>query len=142
MAHVAGTLTENSSPNQISDIRLQKLFSVPPLSGAIRKAEDPFPNIFVEEVPFLDGPHLILPGPKPGTSFEFRRLTESIFHHEHDWPPEFIAFTKKLFRGVLALSDVLAKLVGLKRGTLGDSTERGDVINSRSRQISCNAGCC
>jgi len=128
MAHVAGTLIENSSPDQISDIRLQKLFSVPPLSGAIRKAEDPFPNIFVEEVPFLDGPHLILPGPKPGTSFEFRRLTESIFHHEHDWPPEFIAFTKQMFRGVLALSDVLAKRVGLKRGTLGDATERGDVI--------------
>jgi hypothetical protein len=128
MAHVAGTLIENSSQNQISDIRLQKLFRVPPLSGAIRKAEDPFPNIFVEEVPFLDGPHLILPGPKPGTSFEFRRLTESVFHHEHDWPPEFIAFTKQMFRGVLALSDVLAKRVGLKRGILGNSTERGDVI--------------
>ena len=60
MAHVAGTLIENSSQNQISDIRLQKLFRVPPLSGAIRKAEDPFPNIFVEEVPFLDGPRSYL----------------------------------------------------------------------------------
>ena len=33
-----------------------------------------------------------------------------------------------MFRGVLALSDVLAKRVGLKRGILGDSTDRGDVI--------------
>lgn len=128
MAHVAGTLPEKSAHKQITDDQLQKLFVEPPLNGAIRKGEDPFPNIFVEEVPFSDGPQLIFPGPNSGTSFEFQRLTESIFHNEHHWPADFISHTYQMVRGVLALTNLLARRVGLVRGTIGDSSERGDVI--------------
>src|SRR5258708_7027898 len=127
LAHVAGTLGDTPLRNRITDVRLRRLFHEPPLSGAIKKAEDPFPNVFVEEVPFFSGPQLIFPGPGSGTNFEFRRLSECIFRNKYHWPAGFIARAGQIFRGTLALSNVLAKRVGLERGTLGDSSEKGDV---------------
>lgn len=117
------------------DGRLGRIFGEPPLNGAIKKAEDPFPNIFVEEIPFTGGPHLAFPGPNSGTSFEFQRLAESIFHNEEEWPADFVANTYQAVRAVLALSDLLAKRAGLKRGSPGDSTEKGEVVIPGSQEF-------
>jgi hypothetical protein len=124
MAHVAGVLCHNTAKSRIAARRFGELFSEPPLSGAIRDAEDPFPNVFVEEVPFVGGAHRIFPGPSAGTAFSFRTLSECIFRNERQWPSDFIFHTYQLIRGTLAISELLAERAGLQRGTVGDSNEK------------------
>jgi hypothetical protein len=126
LAHVAGTLRTNSKA-LITTEQLQQLFRQPPLSTPIGDAEDPFPNIFVEEVPFFGGSYRVFPGPTAGTSFSFQRLTACIFHNAKRWPKEFASQVCDLIRGSLVISELLAERRGFKRGTPGDGKERGEV---------------
>jgi hypothetical protein len=125
LAHVAGTLT-TSSDALITPQQLQGLFHQPPLSTPIGNAEDPFPNLFVEEVPFFGGSYRIFPGPTTGTSFSFQRLTACIFQAS-EWPKEFASQIYDLVKGSLFISDLLAERSDLKRGARGDATERGEI---------------
>jgi hypothetical protein len=125
LAHVAGTLaTEFDAP--ITTEQLQKLFREPPLNTRIGDAEDPFPNLFVEEVPFFGGSYRIFPRPTSGTSFSFQRLTACIFHAS-EWPKEFASQIYDLIKGFLVISELLAGRSDLKRGTPGDTKERDEV---------------
>jgi hypothetical protein len=125
LAHVAGTLTIKSDA-LITTEQLQKLLRQPPLSTPIGDAEDPFPNLFVEEVPFFGGPYRIFPGPVTGTSFAFQRLTACIFHASQS-PKEFPSQIYNLIKGFLVISELLAGRSDLKRGAPGDAKERGEV---------------
>jgi hypothetical protein len=127
MAHVAATLASGTVALPIPTNRLQEFFCEPPLSLAIRESEDPFPNVFVEELSFFDGAYRIFPGPIAGTSFQFQRLCECIFLSENRWPVNIISHAYQVVRAALALSDLMAKRLGLERGTVGDSSERGNV---------------
>jgi hypothetical protein len=125
LAHVAGTLRTKSDA-LITAEQLQELFRQPPLSTPIGDAEDPFPNLFIEEVPFFGGSYRTFPGPTAGTSFSFQRLTACIFHASQ-WPKEFASQTYDLIKGFLVVSELLAERSHLKRGTPGDAKERGEI---------------
>jgi hypothetical protein len=124
LAHVAGTL-RTTSEVLITAEQLQKLFRQPPLSVPIGDAEDPFPNLFIEEVPFFGGSYRIFPGPTAGTRFSFQRLTACIFHDRSHWPKEFASQMYDLIRGGLVISELLARRSGLSRGTPGDAEREG-----------------
>jgi hypothetical protein len=134
LAHIASSL-KRSGRVRITTTRLRTLFIEPPLSGAIKEVEDPFPNLFVEETPFFGGAYRIFPGPVAGTSFQFRRLTESIFHVKDQWPEEFLRQMFQTIRGILAISELLAERFGLLRGTPGDSSEKGDITVPSWRKL-------
>ncbi len=123
------------SRNRITTTKLRTLFTTLPLAGAIKDVEDPFPNLFVDEVPFFEGAYRVFPGPIAGTSFQFRRLTESIFHPKEEWPKDFLRQAFHIVRGILAISEVLADRIGIERGTAGDSSEKGDVTVPSSRKL-------
>src|SRR5262249_9219220 len=123
LAHIACTVNPGTEA-RIATTRLRRLFNEPPLSGAIRAVEDPFPNVFVEQVPFFGGAYRVFPGPLAGTSFQFRRLTESFFQDKSQWPEDFADEVFQIVRGVLAISELLAERFALLRGTAGDSSEK------------------
>jgi hypothetical protein len=126
MAHVACCI-RGESGRPISSNRLRALFLQRPLSGAIKKAEDPFPNLFVEEIAIPGGIFRVFPGAATGTIFIFRRLVETLFHDVSQWPNELIANTHRMARASFVLSDYIAGRAGLNRGVHGDVSEKGDV---------------
>jgi hypothetical protein len=127
LAHVACCMATQSG-RPISRNRLGALFRQRPLNGATQKVEDPFPNLFVEEIALPGDVYRVFPGITYGSTFVFRRLIEAVFGELSQWPSSLIASVYRMASASLALSDCIARRAGLERGTPGNMSEKGEVV--------------
>jgi len=112
----------------ISQGRLRKLFSVPPVGDVfVRAMEDPLNDLFVEEIVLPVGSFLAMSG---GTSEAVARLGQlahatAVVRRERDDVPLRDGLRTSI--AVLALSDATLRRAGLSRGTMPGGVHRGEV---------------
>jgi hypothetical protein len=125
-AQVAASLQIRQGLNRISVPRLRQFLSGPELTG-LAHGEDPFPNAFVEEVPFFGGSYAVFPGTASGVAYTFRMLSRALFRDDSVFRSE----SRHLFSfvtGVLRLSHEMVRRAGLHRGADPKSQPSGPII--------------
>lgn len=112
----------------ISQGRLRKLFSVPPVGDVfVRAMEDPLNDLFVEEIVLPVGSFLAMSG---GTSEAVARLSQlahatAVVRRECDEAP--LRDGLRTTIAGLAVSDATLRKAGLSRGTMPGGVHRGEV---------------
>jgi hypothetical protein len=92
---------------------------------SIAHAEDPFDNVFCEEIVFHGGSYWVLPGITEHATFVLKRIMEAIFLHRDAFPDaSFVRTAAQLIHGTLALSDRICRLGGVERNP--DLSTNGD----------------
>lgn len=110
---VAGLQVRRALPS-ISASRLRHILGGPELSG-LAHGEDPFPNAFVEEVPFYQGSYSVFPGTTSGSAYTFKLLSRTVF--QHDRIPRAVGRRAyPLVLGTLRLSREICRRASLQRG--------------------------
>jgi hypothetical protein len=95
----------------------------------IAHAEDPFDNVFCEDVLFHGGSYRVLPGITEHATFILKRINEAIFFHRDAFPDaSFVRTATHLIQGTLALSDRMCRLAGLQRNPDLSTTGDGDIV--------------
>lgn len=95
----------------------------------IAHGEDPFDGVFCEEVLFHGGSYKVLPGITEHATFVLKRIMETIFFHQDDFPDaSFVSAATQLIHGTLALSDRICSLGGLSRNPNLDATFGENIV--------------
>jgi hypothetical protein len=122
-----------SNKPRIPLAKLQELLNSPPLSDEIAMAEDPFPNPFVEEVPFFGGSYRVFPGLTDGATFVLRNIANALFRGGK-LSKDFLGDAYIHLRAFLAVSDRMLKIANLTRGLRTKSSDL--VIVPKRAQLS------
>ncbi len=102
----------------------------------IAHAEDPFDNVFCEEVLFHGGSYKVLPGITEHATFTLRRITEAIFLHRDAFPDaSFVRTATHVIHGTLALSDRMCKLAGVRRNPDLSTNGDGSIVVPDGRRL-------
>jgi hypothetical protein len=133
-AQVVASLQIRENLPRISGSRLRQFLSGPELTG-LASGEDPFPNAFVEEVPFFGGSYAVFPGTDSSAGYTFRMLSRAIFRDE-TLSRSLGPHVYSLIVGVLTLSKAIAARAGLHRGTAPVSTSSRSIILPGSDRLS------
>lgn len=115
LAHVACALQADRDKPKISLPKLRSILNSSPLSDEIAQAEDPFPNPFVEEIPFFGGPYTVFPGITNGAAYVTRCLADALRRGE-GLLPQFLEEACAYLRAALVVCDAIAKKADLTRG--------------------------
>lgn len=84
--------------------------------AAIAHAEDPFENVFCEEVSFHGGSYRVLPGINEHATFILKRILEPLyFHREHFPDRDYVRIATRLIHGTLGLSERICDAAGITR---------------------------
>ena len=132
-AHVVCSLPYRPGRPSISAPRLRQALNGPEL-GAFAHREDPFPNVFVEEVPFYEGSFLVFPGSTSDSGFVFRLLSRAVFKH-HAISERIAQRIYQLISGCLKLSNTIALRAGFKRGSAPSTPETNAINIPSARQL-------
>jgi hypothetical protein len=118
LAAVGAALPARPDAPPISSSRLRAVLKDPLISGEfVRAQEDPYDDVYVEEVAFHGGPRLVLQGLTNHSAHTARVLLYAIFGSEgSDLPDGFIRQARLLTRAVLLLSDAICSKAALRRG--------------------------
>ena len=91
--------------------------------------EDPFNNPFTEAFTFHGGSYIVFPGIAEEETFILRHLAKAIFLSSDPFPnQQFATAACGLISAVLAISNEIARRVGLERGVEPVIAPKGDVI--------------
>ena len=112
-AQVVASLPIRRALPAISTSRLRRILNGPELSG-LAHGEDPFPNAFVEDVPFYEGSYSVFPGTTAGSTYTFRMLSRAVFQHDRLQRAGRLAYP--LVLGTLRLSREMCTRAELQRG--------------------------
>ncbi|WP_169981125.1 hypothetical protein [Tautonia rosea] len=116
LAHAIASLPLEMSKPNISGSRFRAICNSPPL-GSVAPMEDPFPNPFTEAVAFHGGNFVVFPGVIEDAAFIFRHIARGLFLAPQAFPSEdFIVQGRSIILGVLALSNEIARRIGIPRG--------------------------
>ena len=130
-AHAAVSLPYTEGLQLISMPRLRAILNGPNLES-LAHAEDPFPNAFVEEVPYYGGSYAVLPGAMSGATFTFRHLCRAIFK-EGEIAGNTASRVNNIALGCLRMSSAMLARAGLQRGAAPTPTSDGIVVPARSQ---------
>lgn len=111
-AHAAMSLPHREGLPRISAPRLREILNGPEL-GAFAHGEDPFPNAFIEELPFCGGSYQAIPGATSVASYVFRQLTRAVF--KSDQMRHFARAAYPFVLSCLKLNDLVVTRSGLNR---------------------------
>jgi hypothetical protein len=120
LAHRVACLPAHRS-RRIAPHSLRELCALPAL-GEIAHAEDPFDNVFCEEVSFHGGSYRVLPGINEHATFILKRLLEPLYFHREPFPDrEYVRAATRLIHATLALSERICEMAGIVRNPLIES---------------------
>jgi hypothetical protein len=119
LAAVGTALPIRPDARPLSPSRLRALLKDPLISGEyVRSQEDPYEDVYVEEVAFHGGPRLVLQGLTNHSAHTVRILLSAIFGPAGDALPDGYVRQAGLLTGVaLTLSHAICSRAGLRRGT-------------------------
>jgi hypothetical protein len=121
LAYVVAS-TGSRRSRKVAPHRLDALCNCQALA-AIAHDEDPFDNVFCEELSFHGGSYKVLPGITEHATFVLKRLMEAIFFHNNSFPDaEFARMAGQLILGALALSDRVCTAAGVERNPAVNSS--------------------
>jgi len=99
---------------------LSQILNEPPLGkGDIQSQEDPASNAFTEAFTYFGGSYLVFPGQITEPTFILKNLNHAIFLREKFIP--YKDFRNRIYEmnlGLLAISDIIARTMGLERNML------------------------
>jgi hypothetical protein len=130
LAAVGAALPAVPDARPLATSRLRALLKDPIISGEdVRLQEDPYEDVYVEEVIFHGGPRLVLQGLTSHSAHTARVLLNAIFRLPGNGLPDaYTARAKLLVASVLALSDAICSRAGLKRGTMATEVPRREPL--------------
>jgi len=100
-----------------------------PALGTIAHAEDPFDNVFCEEISFYGGSYRVLPGINEHATFILKRILESLFFHRDGFPDqEYVRVAARVIRGTLALSERICATAGITRNPAIESRFQENIV--------------
>jgi hypothetical protein len=132
-AQVVASLPVRENLPKISLPRLRQFLSGTELTS-LAHGEDPFPNAFVEEVPFFGGSYSVFPGTASGAAFTFRLLSRTVFRDE-TLSRSVGPHVHFLIRGVLSLSNAIVARAGLRRGVNPASEASSAIVLPNSNRL-------
>jgi hypothetical protein len=135
LAAVGAALPARPDARPLSSSRLRALLKSPLISGEdVRSQEDPYEDVYVEEVAFHGGPRLVLQGLTSHSAHTARMLLNAIFHSAGNGLPDVYVRQAGLLAGaVLTLSHAICSKAGLRRGTAGPSRRREPFVPGVAR---------
>src|ERR1017187_659351 len=128
LAAIGAALHASPHARTLSPSGLRALLKQPLISGErVRRAEDPYEQVYVEEVVFHGGRALVLQGLTTHSAHTVRILLDAIFRLTgNGLPKAYVDHAGLLTTTVLALSDAVCGRARLKRGTMA--------VQARSRE--------
>lgn len=112
---------------------LRKLLRRPEIVAAIRQ-EDPYDDLFVEEVTFFGGPNQVIQGLTNRSAHTLRLLLSTIFGDGSNLPQEYAQQVRRAAGVVLRVSDEICRRAGLERGIAPTTGPREEIaLPSRER---------
>ena len=117
-AAIGAALPARPDAPPLSPSRLRAVLKHPLIAGkSVRAQEDPYDDIYVEEVAFHGGPRLVLQGLTNHSAHTVRVLLNAIFGPPGgDLPREYVRQARLLTSAVLSLSHAVCSAAGLQRG--------------------------
>ena len=120
LAHAINCIPYLPGKPKVSRHKLSQILNEPPLGkGDIQSQEDPASNAFTEAFTFFGGSYIVFPGQISEPTFILKNLNHAIFLSKEFIP--YKDFRKKISAmnlGILAISDMMARGMGLKRNML------------------------
>ena len=96
-------------------------------SEMARSQEDPYDDLYVEEVAFHGGPRLVLQGLTSHSAHTVQVLLSTIFGpYGEGLPAAYVQQAHRLTQAVLSLSDAICSAAGLRRGMAAAELRRGE----------------
>jgi hypothetical protein len=130
LTHAINCIQYQSGKPKVSRHKLSQILDTPPLGkGYIQSQEDPASNAFTEAFTFFGGSYIVFPGQVSEATFILKNLNHAIFLSKKFTP--YKDFCNKIYAmnlGLLAISDIMARGMGLERNML-------PVMKSRSIYI-------
>jgi hypothetical protein len=130
LAAVGTALPPYRDARPLSPTRLRALLKDPLISGEdVRQQEDPYDDLYVEELIFHTGPRLVIQGLTNHSAHTLRILLNAIFRlKDNGLPPRYVDHAGLLVPSVLALSNTACRRAGLKRGMTGPEVKPRDPL--------------
>lgn len=136
LAAIGAALPVRPGAPPLSSSRLRAVLKDQLISGKdVRTQEDPYDDLYVEEVAFHGGPRLVLQGLTNHSAHTVRILLNAIFSPAGaPLPAGYLHQAGLLATTVLTLSHAICTKAGLRRGTTATPTQRRDAfVPSRPR---------
>ena len=130
LAAIGAALPARPDAPPLAPSRLRAILKHPLISGdAVRREEDLYDGIYVEEVVFHGGPRLVLQGLTNHSAHTARVLLAAIFGPAgEDLPKQYVGQAGLLTGTVLAVSDAVCRRAGLQRGTTAPQVKRRELF--------------
>jgi hypothetical protein len=137
LASVGAALPPARDARPLSPSRLRALLRDPLISGEdVRREEDPYEDLYVEEVIFHNGPSLVIQGLTNHSAHTLRILLNAMFRlRDNGLPEEYLNYARLLVPAVLALSDTACGRAGLKRGTTAPQVRPRDPLTPGAARL-------
>ena len=137
LAAIGAALPARPDARPLSPSRLRALLKDPLISGEyVRSQEDPYDDVYVEEVAFHGGPRLVLQGLTSHSAHTARILLNAIFGSVgNDLPEEYVDQAGLLTSAVLTLSQAICSKAGLRRGTVAAQERRREPLVPGAAQL-------
>jgi len=120
LAHAINCIPYLPGKPKVSRHKFSQILNEPPLGkGDIQSQEDPASNAFTEAFTFFGGSYIVFPGQISESTFILKNLNHAIFLSEEFIP--YKDFRNRIYAmnlGILAISDMMARGMGLKRNML------------------------
>lgn len=120
LAHAINCAHYQPGKPKLSRHKLSQILNTPPLGkGYIQSQEDPASNAFTEAFTFFGGSYIVFPGQVSEATFILKNLNHAIFLSKKFTP--YKDFCNKIYAmnlGLLAISDIMARGMGLERNML------------------------
>lgn len=128
LAAIGAALPARPGVRPLSPSRLRAVLKDPLISGEdVRRQEDPYDDVYVEEVAFHGGPRLVLQGLTNHSAHTVRILLQAIFNPaDAALPAGYRRQASLLTASVLTLSHLMCSKAGLRRGSTMTLAQRRD----------------
>lgn len=137
LAAVGAALPPARDARPLSPSRLRALLRDPLISGEdVRREEDPYEDLYVEEVIFHNGPSLVIQGLTNHSAHTLRILLNAIFRlRDNGLPPKYVEHAWLLVPAVLALSNTACSRAGLTRGIVAPQVRPRDPLTPGAARL-------
>jgi len=126
LAAIGAALSARPDAPPLSPSGLRALLKHPLVSGDnVRSHEDPYDDVYVEEVAFHGGPRLVMQGLTSRSAHTLRILLSAIFSPVSlGLPRPYVQQARTLVQAVLTLSNAICVAAGLRSGTAAPRLRR------------------
>ncbi len=128
LAAIGASLPARPGAPFLAPSRLRALLKHEYVAGEmVRSQEDPYDDLYVEEVAFHGGPRLVLQGLTSHSAHTVQVLLSAIFGpYGEGLPAAYVQQAHRLTQTVLSLSDAICSAAGLRRGMAAAELRRGE----------------